>query len=254
MDFPVYLHIFGKEINPHPILESLAFIVGFQLYLRLRRPNHVPEEKGIGVLIGAIIGGLTGSILLASLENLFNLLDQIEKGQWLAILNGKTIVGGLLGGLIGVETAKKMIGHQTSTGDDMAIPIAVGLITGRIGCFLAGMEDRTYGIKTNLWVGIDFGDGIPRHPTQLYEIVFLILFIFILYQFKKKKPWDGFVFQIFMTFYLLFRWLIEWIKPIPKPYLEMSAIQWACLLGIFYYSYLFFQKKKQQKIGGLRHG
>ncbi len=254
MDFPVYLHMFGKEINPHPILESLAFIVGFQLYLRLRRPNHVPEEKGIGVLVGAIIGGLTGALLLASLENIFVLGDLIEKGQWESILNGKTIVGGLLGGLIGVETAKKIIGHHTSTGDDMAIPIAVGLITGRIGCFLAGMEDRTYGIQTNLWLGIDFGDGISRHPTQLYEILFLILLILILYQFLKKKPWEGFVFQLFMTSYLGFRSLIEWIKPIPKPYLDMSAIQWACLFGIFYYGYLFFQKKKRQKNGGMENG
>ena len=125
--------------------------MGFQLYLRLRRPNHVPEEKGIGVLIGAIIGGLIGSILLASLENLFNLWNQIEKGQWLAILNGKTIVGGLLGGLIGVETAKKMICHQTSTGDDMAIPIAVGSIMGRIGCFLAGMEDPNLRNQNESW-------------------------------------------------------------------------------------------------------
>ena len=71
---------------------------------------------------------------------------------------------------------------------------------------------------------------------------------------QEKEAVEGFVFQMFMMFYLLFRWLIEWIKPISKPYLEMSAIQWACLLGIYYYSILFFQKKKRLKNGGLRHG
>ncbi|WP_394232139.1 hypothetical protein [Niallia oryzisoli] len=49
MDFPIYLQLFGKSINPHPILESLAFMVGFQIYLKLKRPNHVPDDKAVGV-------------------------------------------------------------------------------------------------------------------------------------------------------------------------------------------------------------
>lgn len=253
MDFPVYLHLFGKEINPHPLLESLAFMIGFQLYRKIKRPNYIPDQKAIGVLIGAIIGGLMGSIVLASLENIFELWNSLEKGEWGFIFHGKTIVGGLLGGLIGVEIAKKYIGHHESTGDDMAIPLAVGIMIGRIGCFLAGMEDRTYGIETSLPIGIDFGDGVQRHPTQLYEILFFILLIFILNKIQKKKPWEGFVFQIFMTSYLWFRWMIEWIKPTPKPYIEMSAIQWACILGALYYGILLFKKSKSKKVEELGH-
>lgn len=253
MDFPVYLHLFGKEINPHPLLESLAFMIGFQLYRKFKRPNNIPDEKAIGVLIGSIIGGLTGSIVLASLENIFELWNAIEKGEWWFIIHGKTIVGGLIGGLIGVEIAKKCIGHQQSTGDDMAIPLAVGIMIGRMGCFLGGLEDRTYGIKTSLPIGIDFGDGVHRHPTQLYEMLFLFLLILILYQIKKKKPWEGFAFQIFMTSYLSFRWMIEWIKPTPKLYFEMSAIQWACIAGILYYGILLYKKSKSKRVEELGH-
>lgn len=249
MRFPVYIHLFGVYINPHPLFESLAFMIGFQLYLKLKRPNHIPENKAIGVLIGAIIGGILGSIILASLENIFLLWHSIEQGEWDFLIQGKTIVGGLLGGLIGVELVKKWLGHRESTGDDMAIPLAVGIMIGRVGCFLAGMEDRTYGTATDSWVGIDFGDGITRHPTQLYEIFFLLLLTFLLNRIQKKKPWEGFVFQLFMISYLSFRWGIEWIKPISKPYVEMSAIQWACILGILYYSLLLLKKKKQRDGG-----
>ncbi len=76
----------------------------------------------------------------------------------------------MLGGLIGVEIGKKYAGVTESTGDRFVMPILVGLIIGRIGCFIAGLHDDTYGNPTALPWGIDFGDGIPRHPTQLYDI------------------------------------------------------------------------------------
>jgi len=97
-------------------------------------------------------------------------------------MGGKTIVGALIGGLLAVELIKRYIGFSTSTGDLYAIPLAVGIAIGRIGCFLTGLSDNTYGIPTSLPWGIDFGDGISRHPTQLYEIIFLAALIPFLYR------------------------------------------------------------------------
>jgi phosphatidylglycerol:prolipoprotein diacylglycerol transferase len=101
-------------------------------------------------------------------------------------MGGKTIVGALIGGLITVELMKRYIGLRTSTGDLYAIPLAVGIAIGRIGCFLTGLSDNTYGTASNLPWAIDFGDGIPRHPTQLYEIAFLLLLIPALYKLQKR--------------------------------------------------------------------
>jgi prolipoprotein diacylglyceryltransferase len=81
---------------------------------------------------------------------------------------------------------KRYIGLRTSTGDLYAIPLALGIAIGRIGCFLTGLSDNTYGIPTNLPWAINFGDGIPRHPTQLYEILFLLALIPFLYRVLKK--------------------------------------------------------------------
>ena len=87
---------------------------------------------------------------------------------------GKTIVGALIGGLITVEWAKRRLGIAHRTGDLFALPLCLGIAIGRVGCFLTGLEDHTVGVRTTLPWGIDFGDG-PRHPTQLYEILFVIL-------------------------------------------------------------------------------
>jgi phosphatidylglycerol:prolipoprotein diacylglycerol transferase len=98
------------------------------------------------------------------------------------LMGGKTIVGALVFGLIAVELMKRYIGVRQSTGDLYAIPLALGIAIGRIGCFLTGLSDNTYGTPTKLPWAINFGDGIPRHPTQLYEITFLLLLIAILYK------------------------------------------------------------------------
>ena len=96
------------------------------------------------------------------------------------LVGGKTIAGALLGGLFAVEAMKRYIGLHQSTGDLLAIPIAAGVAIGRIGCFLTGLSDNTYGTPTSLPWGIDFGDGVRRHPTQLYEIAFLLVLLAIL--------------------------------------------------------------------------
>jgi phosphatidylglycerol---prolipoprotein diacylglyceryl transferase len=49
--------------------------------------------------------------------------------------------------------------------------LAAAIAVGRLGCFFSGIEDRTYGTPTDLPWGYDFGDGILRHPVELYEAV-----------------------------------------------------------------------------------
>ncbi|WHY88137.1 prolipoprotein diacylglyceryl transferase [Neobacillus novalis] len=242
MNFPVY--IFG--IHPHLLLEALAYFIGFRVYLYTRNKERIPIDKALWVVVGATLGAALGSKLLywfedpeKTLENWNNLIYLIE---------GKTIVGGLLGGLIGVETAKKLIGWTRSTGDDFVLPLAVGMMIGRIGCFLTGLDDHTYGVATTWFTGVDFGDGIKRHPTQLYEIFFLLVLIIVLYQIKRKQVgWEGLLFQLFMLSYLWFRLMIDFIKPTPHPYWILNNIQLASLLGIAYYLWLINKKQTERR-------
>jgi phosphatidylglycerol:prolipoprotein diacylglycerol transferase len=239
--FPVY--IFG--IHPHLLFESLAYFIGFRVYLYTRNKERIPMDKAIWVIVGAILGAAIGAKLLYWFEDPKKTLENWHNLTYL--MEGKTIVGGLLGGLIGVETAKKWIGWTRSTGDDFVLPLAVGMMIGRIGYFLTGLDDHTYGTATTWITGIDFGDGIKRHPTQLYEIVFLGFIALIIFQIKRKSAgWEGLQFQLFMLSYLLFRFFIDFIKPTPHPYWIMNNIQVASILGIVYYIWLI--NKKQTEI------
>src|SRR6185295_9257014 len=89
---------------------------------------------------------------------------------------GRSIEGALFGAIIGVEVYKAVTGIKARTGAIFTLPLAVGIAVGRIGCFLAGMDDFTYGLPTALPWGHDFGDGILRHPVQLYETAGMVLF------------------------------------------------------------------------------
>lgn len=238
MEFPIY--IFG--IHPHLLFEGLAYFIGFRVYLYTRNKERIPMEKAMWVVVGAIFGAAIGSKMVYWFEDPVKTMEQWNNFQYL--MEGKTIVGGLLGGLVGVELAKKCIGWKRSTGDDFVLPLAVGMMIGRIGCFLTGLDDHTYGIETTWVTGIDFGDGIQRHPTQIYEIVFLLLLISTLLVIKKQKIllWEGYLFQLFMLSYLIFRFTIDFIKPTPHPYIFLNNIQLVCVIGIIYYVQLMIKK------------
>jgi len=242
VNFPFY--IFG--IHPHFLFESLAYFVGFRVYLYTRNKERIPMDKALWVIVGAILGAAIGSKFLYWLEDPKKTLENLD--NLIYLIEGKTIVGGLLGGLIGVETAKKWIGWTRSTGDDFVLPLAVGMMIGRIGCFLTGLDDHTYGVATTWITGVDFGDGIKRHPTQIYEIFFLAIVILWLFQIKKKKiGWEGLLFQLFMLSYLGFRLVIDFIKPTPHPYWILNNIQLASLLGISYYIWLIDKKQTEKR-------
>ncbi len=151
------------------------------------------------------------------------------------LLGGKTIVGGLVGGLIAVESIKRLRGIRVATGDLLALPLTLGIAIGRIGCFLSGVEDESYGMATRLPWGVDFGDGIARHPTQLYEVIFLTVLGVILLISSRLATTVGDGFKLFMVGYLGFRLLVEFIKPGVRVG-GLSAIQWVCLAGVAYYA------------------
>jgi prolipoprotein diacylglyceryltransferase len=221
----------------HAAFEVCAYAVGVRLFLARRPASPVlaDGDRRLWIIVGAALGAALGSKLAFWIEDPGTAFAGFP--DWRHLLEGKSIVGGLLGGLVGVEATKRALGQTASTGDDIALPLAVGMAIGRVGCFLAGLADRTYGLPTTLPWGVDFGDGIPRHPTQLYEIAFVLAWIALL-RWRHDERWrPGDVFRAFLAGYLLFRLGVEAIKPAPFAYWPgLTGIQWLCVLGLAYYA------------------
>ncbi|WP_449417385.1 prolipoprotein diacylglyceryl transferase [Phormidium nigroviride] len=234
MTFPVYFSIGSFQLHPHILFESLAYAIAFRLVILNSRNDTIKATQRTSVIVGGMVGALVGAKSLVLLQHL-DLLPQDWQQFLLLFIQGKTVVGAILGGLIGVELTKKMIGLSRSTGDVFVYPLIVGTAIGRIGCFLTGLSDRTYGIATNSPWGVDFGDGIYRHPTQLYEIIFLVILMAFLRIRSRYQRQEGDLFKFYMIAYLGFRFIIDFIKPDFHPFLGLTAIQIACLLALVYY-------------------
>ena len=224
----------GSHPAWHPVFETLAYAVGYAVFRRARhrQGDVVPEPQRWTVLAAAAVGALAGSRLLGLAEQWPTVWAAWRAGRLWALLfspGGKTIVGGLLGGWLGVEIVKKLCRIRRRTGDLFALPLCVGIAIGRIGCLVAGLADDTFGKPTTLPWAVDFGDGIGRHPVQVYEILFLGL-LGVLVSTKAKLP-EGARFRIFMAGYLAWRVVIDFLKPQPLVG-GLNLIQWFCLAGI----------------------
>ncbi|MCC6707149.1 MAG: prolipoprotein diacylglyceryl transferase [Gammaproteobacteria bacterium] len=160
---------------------------------------------GAGYFAALSAGSLLGAYGFGSL-NLY--LSDI-------VMPARSMLGALVGAITAVEIYKLRHGIRGSTGVIFAAPLAAAIAVGRIGCYRAGLIDQTHGIATTLPWGHDFGDGIARHPVQLYESASMALvLIAVLIGFARRSPW-----MLAQGFYLIvgvygaqrFAW--EFLKP-----------------------------------------
>jgi phosphatidylglycerol---prolipoprotein diacylglyceryl transferase len=229
----------------HSLFEVAAFFVGFRYYLFLKKKQGdvIPMMNRIWIIVGATLGALIGSRLIGALEDPRWMHDVSLKNIFIAF-NNKTIVGGLYGGLFGVELTKYFLKEKNRSGDLFVFPILLALIIGRIGCTLTALQDHTAGGPTTLPWGIDYGDGVARHPLPAYEIVFLGMLWISLLQLRRNISFaPGSLFMIMMLAYTLFRFAMEFAKTDYIYPWQLTAIQTVCLCGMIYYYRVLLRPK-----------
>jgi prolipoprotein diacylglyceryltransferase len=136
---------------------------------------------------------------------------------WLSGQSGiaRSVEGALAGGIVAIELYKWTAGIALRTGARFALPLAVGIAIGRLGCYFAGLDDFTYGTPTSLPWGHDFGDGVLRHPVQLYESAAMATFalVYVLAVLNRNAFVITNGFYLALAYYGAQRFLWEFLKP-----------------------------------------
>jgi prolipoprotein diacylglyceryltransferase len=170
---------------------------------------------------------------------------------WLSGVSGvaRSVEGALAGGILAIELYKWRNGISLRTGARFALPLALGVAVGRIGCYLAGLDDFTYGTPTTSPWGHDFGDGIPRHPVQLYESLAMALFAagYIVAVVRRNNVVIANGFYLALGYYGLQRFIWEFLKPYAAILGPLTLFH-LLSLGILAYAAVMLATTPQSKV------
>ncbi len=182
--------------------------IAFGAFFWLRQSRHDPALPLI------YFGGLAFAFLGAKLAFLFaeGWLHLGHPDRWTIWLSGKSVMGALPGGWLGVEIVKKAIGYRAITGDRFALLIPVPLMLGRIGCLSAGCCGG---------IPCSFGNW----PAVPVEIAFQITALSTLISMNHRGICRGQRFHLYLIGYGIFRALHEFLRSTPKPFWGLSGYQ-----------------------------
>ena len=229
----------------HLIFDLIAYAIGTLLAVKVfKSKTQLIENENVryAYYTIVIVGAFFGAFIVGSINTYLS----IESDSFIV---GKSILGAIMGGIIAVEAFKKIMKITGSTGAYFVPSLALGIAIGRVGCFLSGLDDYTYGIETTFMLGYDFGDGLLRHPVQLYES--LTMFLFFLYvlvvYFKNRIYFEKYIFYQFILVYATQRFTWEFLKPYETIALGLNVFQFFCL-GLIAYALYNLKKGFYEKL------
>jgi phosphatidylglycerol---prolipoprotein diacylglyceryl transferase len=226
---PVLFTIAGLRVPAYEVFVLLGLAAGAMVFWRLRRGQPRMGEPTAIIAIAALVGGAAGA---KALEWAFNWPALQHADSIAALLAGRTIIGGFIGGSVAVVAVKRYYGITERRGNLFAPAIALGLAIGRLGCFCRGC---CYGRETAMPWGVDFGDHVMRHPTQLYEAAFALLLFVVLVRIRSRVTTPGRLLSIFMVAYFGFRFAEEFLRAGDRVALGLTVYQFAALAALAYF-------------------
>lgn len=224
----------------HAVFDVLAWLASMTVFWFVTRrllpaealpANRVPYPGAYAVAAG--MGALSGAMF-------FGTANALLSGQKAL---GFSMVGGIAGAIAAVEAFKRIAGVRGSTGIAFAAPFAATVAVGRWGCFFSGLADFTYGTPSGLPWAVDFGDGIARHPVQVYEsLAMAAMLVLLIQRFRARDPfWLRNGFYLTVGWYGLQRFGWEFLKPYAKVIGPFNLFHFVCL-GLVLYAAAMIQR------------
>ncbi len=225
--YPVLFEIFGYPVSSFGVMMAGAFLVGTWVTAIRMKEEGLDPDLATTLMLWVMFGGILGSKLYFAVD--VSLRTGTPFGQLFFARDGITWYGGLILATTVGAIGCRVHGISVKTfADCTAIGGAVGQSLGRVGCFLVGDD---YGRVTDVPWAVSFPEGAPPtlqsvHPTQLYEVAWLMPIAGLLWWRRKKSP---FLFGEYIALNGLGRLWIETFRVNPKVALGLTEPQ---LIGL----------------------
>jgi len=203
------------NVRWYGIMVALAVaVVVFWMLREVRRGANLSYDT---ILTAALVGIPSGVII----SRLLHIIDRWgyysqNPGQIVGT-SGLTIYGAVLGAALGIWIYSKLSNFQFGYFADLVAPATIlAQAVGRVGCTINGC---CYGIETSLPWGLVYTHsgsyaplGVATHPTQVYEIIYLLIIFAVLLKLRGRFKPDGSLFLIYLSLYSLWRVGIDFLR------------------------------------------
>jgi phosphatidylglycerol---prolipoprotein diacylglyceryl transferase len=240
---PVLFRIGDFAISTFGLMMAIAFLVGTWITAYRLREEGLDPDFATTLLVWVMLGGIAGSKLYFAVD------VHLRTGQPFAKLlfsrDGITWYGGLVVATLSGAVGTRVHGFSIKkVMDCTAVAGAVGQALGRVGCFLVGDD---YGRPTDLPWAIAFPHGapptdVPVHPTQLYEVAWLLPVAGLLWWRRRRSP---FLFGEYLALNGLGRFFIEMLRVNPKVALGLTEPQFVgiALIVVGGAGWIYYQRR-----------
>jgi phosphatidylglycerol:prolipoprotein diacylglycerol transferase len=226
--YPFIVHLGPLEVTGYGLMLMVAFLMGGWLIARQLRESQLREDYAADIVAAAVIGGIIGA-------KLWYVALTRDPGA-LFSRGGLVWYGGFIGGALAVMLNGWRLKVPLRWTMQIAAPaLAAAYALGRVGCFLVNDD---YGRPTALPWGVRFPEGLPPstagnlhqlfgvpvpagtdpatvlavHPTQLYEVVAMLLAFALLWSLRKRGRPAGWLFGLYLIFAGVERFLVEIVR------------------------------------------
>jgi phosphatidylglycerol:prolipoprotein diacylglycerol transferase len=233
--YPILFSVGSTLVYSYGVCILLGTVVLFAVVFAQARRAGRPRGEVVPIMLGSLVGSFVGARLSQALlepekaETLLNFYGLMQPGV------PGNVVGLMIGGFLGGLAVQRSL-ELPSLGNYYALALAAAQAVWRVGCTLAGC---CYGTPTDLPWAI-YEEGAYRHPTMVYEGLFNLAILAILWRLRGRLACDNELLYFYFAAYALFRFWLEFIRVYPQVALGLTGAQFLCLaslagLGIYWW-------------------
>jgi phosphatidylglycerol:prolipoprotein diacylglycerol transferase len=265
--FPEWVPVLGGEyVTTFGLMMFLSFVVAGVVTRKEMERRGLEGEKAWDLVFMAVVGGIVGAKAYYVLLN-YPRLAQDPMGLIFS-RGGMVWYGGFLlaAALVAWEIRRSKLPFG-QLADCVAPALAIAYAVGRMGCFLVGDDwgrptalpwgirfpegtppttvavlEREYGIQVDPALIQQFGDVVPVHPTQLYEIAMSTIIFLVLWR-LRKHPWQaGWLFALWLMLAGAERFLVEFFRVKDDRFFGPLSLAQLISIGLIGVGAYFLQK------------